>query len=84
MLQAVSLLGAFLILLPFTLTQLNRLAVRSIPYQVMNLVGSGLLEVVALVNQQYGFILLEAVWAAVSVWGLVKVLRRDGELGAEG
>lgn len=82
MLQAVSLLGAFLILLPFTLTQLNRLAVRSIPYQLMNLVGSGLLEVVALVNQQYGFIVLEAVWAAVSVWGLVKVMR--GELRAEG
>jgi len=61
MLQAVSLLGAFLILLPFTMSQLNRLAVRSVPYQSMNLVGSGLLEVVALVEQQYGFILLEAV-----------------------
>jgi hypothetical protein len=75
MLQALSLLGAFLILLPFTLTQLNRLAVRSVSYQAMNLVGSGLLEVVALVNQQYGFILLEAVWAGVSLWGLVRVIQ---------
>lgn len=75
MVQALSLLGAFLILLPFTLTQLNRLAVRSVSYQAMNLVGSGLLEVVALVNQQYGFILLEAVWAGVSLWGLVKVIQ---------
>lgn len=75
MVQALSLLGAFLILLPFTLTQLNRLAVRSVSYQAMNLVGSGLLEVVALVNQQYGFILLEAVWAGVSLWGLVKVVQ---------
>lgn len=75
MVQALSLLGAFLILLPFTLTQLNRLAVRTVSYQAMNLVGSGLLEVVALVNQQYGFILLEAVWAGVSLWGLVKVVQ---------
>ncbi len=75
MLQAVSLLGAFLILLPFTLTQLNRLAVRTVPYQAMNLFGSGLLEVVALLERQYGFILLEAVWAGVSLWGLVKVMR---------
>jgi hypothetical protein len=75
MVQALSLLGAFLILLPFTLTQLNRMAVRSVPYQAMNLAGSGLLEVVALVNQQYGFILLEAVWAGVSLWGLVKVVQ---------
>lgn len=76
MLQTVSLLGAFLILLPFAATQLNRLAVRSVPYQAMNLLGSGLLEVVALVERQYGFILLEAVWAGVSLWGLVSVLRR--------
>jgi hypothetical protein len=75
MVQALSLLGAFLILLPFTLTQLNRMAVRSVPYQAMNLAGSGLLEVVALVNQQYGFILLEAVWAGVCLWGLVKVVQ---------
>ncbi len=80
MLQAVSLLGAFLILLPFTMSQLNRLAVRSVPYQSMNLVGSGLLEVVALVEQQYGFILLEAVWAGVSLWGLVRVMRGGVEV----
>ena len=79
MLQMVSLLGAFLILLPFAATQLNRLAVRSVPYQALNLLGSGLLEVVALMERQYGFILLEAVWAGVSLWGLVGVLRRRGE-----
>lgn len=75
--QTISLIGAFLILLPFTLSQLNRLAVRSVSYQLMNLLGSGLLEVVALVEKQYGFILLEGVWAAVSLWGLAQVgLRR--------
>jgi hypothetical protein len=83
--QTISLIGAFLILLPFTLSQLNRLAVRSVPYQLMNLLGSGLLEVVALVEKQYGFILLEGVWAAVSLWGLVKVAGAKGQgSGARG
>jgi hypothetical protein len=71
--QAVSMLGALLILLPFAASQLGKLAVRSPVYQLMNLIGSGLLAFVAVVEHQYGFILLETAWALVSAVGLARV-----------
>jgi hypothetical protein len=73
--QIVSLAGALLILLPFAASQLNRLAIKSVSYQTLNLVGSAALTAVAIINRQDGFILLEGVWALVSVYGLASVIR---------
>ena len=79
MIQIVSLAGALLILLPFAASQLNRLAIKSIPYQTLNLVGSAALTAVAIINRQDGFILLEGVWALVSVYGLASVIRHPAD-----
>jgi hypothetical protein len=75
MLQTFSLLGAVLILLPFAGTQLGRLAQESMSYQAMNLIGSSILTLVAVLEHQYGFILLEGTWALVSIVGMVRVAR---------
>jgi hypothetical protein len=77
MIQIVSLAGALLILIPFAATQLHRLAIQSVPYQLLNLIGSAALTTVAITNSQYGFILLEGVWALVSLYGLASVMRQN-------
>ena len=81
MIQACSVIGALLILLAFAANQLGRLDTSNLSYQLSNLVGSAILTVVAVIEVQLGFILLEGTWALVSLWGTVKVLRgeRSGE-----
>jgi hypothetical protein len=75
MLQVVSLIGAVLCLLPFAGSQLGKLATTSITYQGMNLVGASMLTLVAVVERQYGFILLEGIWALVSFAGMLRARR---------
>ena len=73
-LQIIGLLGAILILMPFAASQLGRVRTQSVAYQVPNLVGSTMLTTVAIIEVQYGFILLEGVWAVMSLIGLQRVL----------
>ncbi len=80
-LQVVSILGALLILAPFAAAQFGRLTPASVAYQALNLLGSGTLAAIALHDRQYGFLLLEGTWAVVSLWGLLKVLRRGAAPG---
>jgi hypothetical protein len=68
--------GSLVILVPFVLVQLKRLSPGSRAYLAANLVGSGVLAVDAALDAQWGFLLLEGVWAAVSLVGLIRVLRR--------
>ena len=75
MLQFVSLVGAFLILAPFAAVQWKWLRPEQASYLLMNFAGSTTLGVVAVIENQWGFILLEIVWAGVSLWGLWKLWR---------
>ena len=75
MIQILSIVGALLILAPFAGSQMGRLSTQTLSYQLMNLAGSAGLTLVALVERQYGFILLEGTWAVVSVAGLIRVVR---------
>jgi hypothetical protein len=79
--QVFSVVGALLILLAFAANQLGRLDTSNLSYQLSNLVGSAILTVVAVIEVQLGFILLEGTWALVSLWGTIRVLRgeRAGE-----
>jgi len=79
--QLVQIIGAILILVAFAGAQAGRLDQRSIAYLVLNLVGSLILAVLAAIDSQLGFLLLEAVWSLVSLWSLVAVLRAKPATG---
>ena len=69
MAQVVQVVGALAILLAYGLAQLGRLDQRSTSYLTLNLVGSAVLTVLAWHERQWGFFLLEGVWALVSAYG---------------
>jgi hypothetical protein len=72
----VQIIGSLLVLAGFALAQWGVLDLKSVKYLVLNTVGSGILAVDAVFEQQWGFLMLEGVWAIVSAIGLVGVLRR--------
>jgi hypothetical protein len=67
--------GAILILVAFVGAQLGALRPEAVSYLVLNLVGSAVLAADAWWGRQWGFLLLEGVWALVSLGGLVATLR---------
>ena len=74
-------IGAIAILVPFSLLQAGRTTPRAASYLWLNLLGSLLLVYVAWIERQWGFVILQAVWALVAAWGLVARGRRSGSPG---
>ena len=70
LIQLISLAGALLILLAFALQLNGRWKSTDAVYLWANLVGSAVLTVIAWMEAQWGFLLLESAWALVSGWGL--------------
>ncbi len=66
----VQLVGSALILIAFIAAQTGHLVPASRRYLMLNAVGSLALAVSAVVEAQWGFLVLEAVWSAVSIHGL--------------
>ena len=77
MAQVIQIVGALIILAAFAGTQLGELESDSRLYLLLNLVGSVVLTILAVVEGQIGFILLEGVWAIVSGWSLFVILGEE-------
>ena len=78
MVQVISVLGALAILGAFAANLFGWIRPSNLWYSVANLLGSAVLTVVAVVDRQLGFILLEGTWALVSLWGVFSALRGRG------
>jgi membrane-bound ClpP family serine protease len=70
--------GAILILLAFALAQFRGLDRHGSPYLMLNLVGAAVLAVVAAIHRQWGFLLLQGVWALIALWSLRGLARSEG------
>lgn len=72
LIQLVSLAGAMTILAAFTLQQMGRWQPQDRVYLLCNAFGAFTLTVVAWIEQQWGFLLMEGVWTLVSLYGLLR------------
>ena len=75
MAQSLQMVGAVLILAAFVASQSGRLRSDTVLYLSLNFAGSSILAVLAAMDQQWGFLLLEGVWAVVSLLGLIRQMR---------
>lgn len=75
--QILSSLGALFCLIAYVGHQMHWMDVRKIPYSLFNILGSGILTYIAFRPFQAGFFIMELVWSVVSLFALVKVMRRN-------
>jgi len=73
--QVVQLVGALLIVSAYVAFQQNRLKLDSVQFLGMNMLGAGILTLVAAVDRQLGFLLLEGMWTWVSARGFRRALK---------
>jgi hypothetical protein len=76
-LQVISVFGSLAILAAFVANQRGWIYPSQLSYAAANFVGAAILTVVAIVDQQVGFILLQGTWTLVSLIGIVRILRAD-------
>jgi hypothetical protein len=69
--QVLEVAGALLILLALFALQRGWLTPQSPAYVLLNLGGSAVLTVIATLDDDWGFVLLQGTWAIVSAWALI-------------
>ena len=78
----IQVVGAVLILVGFIAAQRGRMSPHSRTYLLLNFVGSAILATLAAMHSDWGFLLLEGVWALVSAWALIELARGREASGA--
>jgi len=70
--QLVAVIGSLLVLVAYVASQFGWLSVKGLSFAFANIAGSGILAVVAALEAQWGFLLLEGAWASVSLVAVVR------------
>lgn len=71
--QIIQFAGALLVLAGFAGSQAGWFDIRSRRYLAINALGSGILAAIAILEREWGFILLESVWTVVSLASLLSL-----------
>ena len=72
MYDVIQVTGSLLILAAFVAALAGRTKQSSYPYLAANAVDSAVLTATAVIGREWGFILLEGVWALVSVYSILR------------
>lgn len=72
--QILSLIGAFACLAAYIAHQLYWLDARKATYNLLNVIGSGILSYIAFRPFQAGFWIMETLWGLTSLYGLYKAV----------
>jgi hypothetical protein len=80
--QLVQIVGAVLILVGFVGAQFGFLDARSAPYLGLNQAGAIVLAAVAGAGPDWGFLLLEGAWAAVTALGIAGLVHSKRRIRA--
>ena len=75
--QSVSFVGAMLILVAYAGQQMKWMDPRSLLYNLLNIVGSGILCYIAFYPFKLGFVVLEATWVLISIYAIVRNWREQ-------
>jgi hypothetical protein len=81
--QVLSGIGAAMVLLAYAGHMLKWMSTGGAFYALLNLVGSALLALVAGMNGLWAYVVLNGVWAAVSLWTLGRMMTGSGARPAE-
>jgi hypothetical protein len=73
--QVVQVVGALLIVGAYLAYARGRLRLDSVQFLGLNMLGAGILTVIAFIDELYGFLLLEFLWTWVSARGFRRALR---------
>lgn len=76
--QLIQVGASLCVLIPFVLVQTGRTVTSSRTYLLSNLVGSATLALDGARGHDWGFLLLEGVWALVSLGALVRTFNSSG------
>jgi hypothetical protein len=74
LLQGISIIGAIFILGAFAFNQFGIWSRSEIRYVFFNFIGASILLIIAIIELQYGFIILEGAWASISLVALIRMI----------
>lgn len=73
--QWISFVGMAFVVFAYLLLQMNKYTIKSIQYQLLNLVGAILLLISLFVHFNLGSFIIEVFWIGITIYGIAKHIK---------